>query len=116
MPERLTTLDASFLYLEEDTTAMHVGSVMVLAMPDGGFTYERLVDLVQARIALVPRYRQRIRTVPGHLANPVWVDDEDFDITYHVRQSALPKPGSDDQLHDLVARLQVRPLDRDRPL
>lgn len=116
MPERLTTLDASFLYLEEDTTAMHVGSVMVLATPDGGFSYDRLVDLVQARITSVPRYRQRIRTVPGHLANPVWVDDEDFDITYHVRESALPKPGNDEQLQDLVARLQVRPLDRNRPL
>jgi WS/DGAT/MGAT family acyltransferase len=116
VPDRLTTLDASFLYLEEETTAMHVGTVMVLEAPAGGFSYERLVDLVQARIAFVPRYRQRVRSVPGHLANPVWVDDEDFDITYHVRQSALPKPGSDEQLHDLVARLQVRPLDRHRPL
>ena len=116
MPQRLTTLDASFLYLEEDTTAMHVGSVMLFELPARGFPYERLVDLVHARIASVPRYRQRVRSVPGHLANPVWVDDEDFDITYHVRQSALPKPGSREQLLDLVARLQVRPLDRYRPL
>jgi diacylglycerol O-acyltransferase len=116
MPERLTTLDASFLYLEEETTAMHVGSVLVFQVPDGGFGYERLVDLVSARIASVPRYRQHIRNVPGHLANPVWVDDEEFDVTYHVRRSALPKPGSEQQLLDLVARLQVRPLDRDRPL
>ena len=53
--------------------------------------------------------------MPGHLANPVWVDDEDFDVTYHVRRSALPRPGTE-QLHELVARVQVRPLDRDRPL
>jgi diacylglycerol O-acyltransferase / wax synthase len=116
VPQRLTTLDASFLYLEEETTAMHVGSLMTFQAPEGGFDYERLVELVSARIAGVPRYRQKVRTVPGHLANPVWVDDEDFDVTYHVRRSALPRPGTDQQLLDLVARVQVRPLDRDRPL
>ncbi len=116
MPERLTTLDASFLYLEEETTAMHVGSVLVFQPPKGGFDYDRLVELVTGRIAYVPRYRQKVRTVPGHLANPVWVDDEDFDVTYHVRRSALPKPGSEQQLLDLVARVQARPLERERPL
>ncbi len=116
MPQRLTTLDASFLYLEEETTAMHVGALMTFQPREGGFDYDRLVELVSARIAGVPRYRQKVRTVPGHLANPVWVDDEDFDVTYHVRQSALPRPGNEQQLRDLVARLEVRPLDRDRPL
>jgi WS/DGAT/MGAT family acyltransferase len=65
---------------------------------------------------LVPRYRQKIRWVPGHLANPVWVDDEDFDVAYHVRGSALPRPGSEDQLRELVGRVQSRALDRSRPL
>jgi diacylglycerol O-acyltransferase len=116
VPQRLTTLDASFLYLEEDTTAMHVGSLMTFALPRGGFDYERLVDLVSARIANVPRYRQKVRPVPAHLANPVWVDDEDFDVTYHVRRSSLPKPGGEQQLLDLVARVEARPLDRSRPL
>ena len=116
MPARLSALDASFLYLEEPTTAMHVGSVAVFEAPEDGFDYERLVTLVAARIAYVPRYRQRVRTVPGRLANPVWVDDEDFDVTYHVRRSALPRPGSDEQLAELVARVQSRPLDRSRPL
>ena len=116
MPDRLSSLDASFLYLEEATTAMHVGSVMVFQPPDDGFDYDRLVRLVSTRIAYVPRYRQRVRAVPGHLANPVWVDDEDFDVTYHVRRSALPRPGSDEQLEEFVARVQPRPLDRDRPL
>ena len=116
MPDRLTSLDASFLYLEEATTAMHVGSVMVFQPPDDGFDYDRLVRLISARIAFVPRYRQRVRDVPGHLANPVWVDDEDFDVTYHVRRSALPRPGSDEQLQEFVARIQPRPLDRTRPL
>lgn len=112
---RLSTLDVTFLYLEERTTPMHVGSVALLKPPKS-FDYERLVSLVEQRIALVPRYRQKVRHVPGHLAKPVWVDDEDFDIGYHVRRSALPKPGSDEQLRELVARLMSRRLDRARPL
>uniref|UniRef100_UPI00193A52E5 wax ester/triacylglycerol synthase family O-acyltransferase n=1 Tax=Segeticoccus rhizosphaerae TaxID=1104777 RepID=UPI00193A52E5 len=116
MPARLTALDASFLYLEEPNTAMHVGSVMVFQPPEDGFDYDRLVSLVARRIAYVPRYRQRVRGVPGHLANPVWVDDEHFDLAYHVRRSALPRPGSDEQLEELVARVESRALDRDRPL
>jgi WS/DGAT/MGAT family acyltransferase len=113
---RLSALDVSFLYMETPTTPMHVGGVCVLEPPPEGFDYDRLVDLISKRIGLVPRYRQKIRTVPGRIANPVWVDDEDFDVTYHVRRSALPKPGNRGQLKDLVARLQSRPLDRSRPL
>ena len=109
-------MDASFLYLEEPTTAMHVGSVSVFEVPKDGFDDEQLVALVSARIAYVPRYRQRVRVVPGRLAGPVWVDDQDFDIAYHVRRLALPRPGTDEQLHELVARVQARPLDRTRPL
>ena len=116
VPDRLSPLDASFLYLEEPTTAMHVGSVLVFEAPAEGFDYDQLVALVSARIAYVPRYRQRVRAVPGRLANPVWVDDESFDVAYHVRRSALPRPGGDDQLYELVGRLQARPLDRARPL
>jgi WS/DGAT/MGAT family acyltransferase len=115
--ERLSALDVSFLYLETPTTAMHVGSVARFAPPPGEpFDYDELCALVSRRIGLVPRYRQKVRWVPGHIANPVWVDDEDFDITYHVRRSALPKPGTDDQLRTLVGRLQARQLDRSRPL
>jgi diacylglycerol O-acyltransferase / wax synthase len=114
--DRLTSLDTSFLYMEESTTPMHVGSVMVFQPPDQGFDYDRLVSLITNRIAFVPRYRQRIREIPGRLANPVWVDDVDFDITYHVRRSALPRPGSDDQLQEFVARVQPKRLDRGRPL
>ena len=65
---------------------------------------------------LVPRYRQRVAEVPGQLANPVWVDDPDFDIAYHLRRSGLPRPGTEAQLLDLVSRLTSRPLDRNRPL
>jgi WS/DGAT/MGAT family acyltransferase len=116
VPDRLSLLDASFLYLEEPTTPMHVGSMAVFEPPAEGFDYEQLVALVSARIAYVPRYRQRVRAVPGRLANPVWVDDQDFDVTYHVRRSALPRPGTDEQLLELVARVQSRQLDRSRPL
>ena len=116
MADRLSSLDTSFLHLEEAATPMHVGSVMVFDAPSGGFDYESLVTLISQRIAHVPRYRQRIKTVPGGLANPVWVDDTHFDMSYHVRRSALPRPGSDEQLEELVARIQPRPLDRSRPM
>ncbi|MBA3619753.1 MAG: wax ester/triacylglycerol synthase family O-acyltransferase, partial [Acidothermales bacterium] len=88
MPDRLSPLDVSFLYFEEDTTPMHVGGVAIFQVPDDGFVYDRLVQLVRDRIAFVPRYRQKVRWVPGHLANPVWVDDPHFDVSYHVRRSA----------------------------
>jgi diacylglycerol O-acyltransferase len=116
VPDRLSPLDVSFLYFEERTTPMHVGGVAVFRLPEHGFDYENLVALISDRIAFVPRYRQRIRWVPGRLANPVWVDDEHFDVNYHVRRSALPRPGSDEQLNELVARVQSRRLDRSRPL
>ena len=116
MTARLSAIDASFLYMETRTTAMHVGGVCVLQQPEEGFDYERMVELIAQRIALVPRYRQKVRFVPGRLAGPVWVDDQDFDVTYHVRRSALPKPGTDAQLRELVGRLMSRQLDRSRPL
>ena len=116
MPPRLSALDASFLYLEEASTPMHVGAVSIFKRPKAGFDYDRLVELIEQRIALVPRYRQKVRHVPGNLARPVWVDDPEFDVAYHVRRSALPKPGSDAQLTELVARLMSRPLDATRPL
>ena len=121
MSERLSSLDVSFLYLEGRTTPMHVGGLAIFQPPEPSdsadpFDYDRLVSLIEERIALVPRYRQKIRAVPGHLANPVWVDDPAFDVTYHVRRSALPKPGSDEQLREFCGRIQSRPLDRSRPL
>jgi diacylglycerol O-acyltransferase / wax synthase len=114
MGERLSTLDSSFLYLEEPDTPMHVGGVLILEKLPGGV--EALAALIEARLSLVPRYRQRVAEVPGHLAGPVWVDDPEFDIDFHVRRSGLPRPGSEPQLLDLVSRLMSRPLDRTRPL
>ncbi|MDE9367737.1 wax ester/triacylglycerol synthase family O-acyltransferase [Luteipulveratus sp. YIM 133132] len=114
--ERMSSLDASFLYLEDRTTPMHVGSVLIFSPADDGFDYDRLVSLVTNRIAYVPRYRQRVREIPGGLLSPVWVDDADFDVTYHVRRSALPRPGTPAQLEEFVARIEARRLDRSRPL
>ncbi|HVK22406.1 MAG TPA: wax ester/triacylglycerol synthase family O-acyltransferase [Actinokineospora sp.] len=116
MPDRLSALDASFLYLEDQATPMHVGGVAVFQKPRSGFTYAQLVSLIELRLSLVPRYRQKVVSVPGNLARPVWVDDPHFDVAYHVRRSALPRPGSDEQLFDLVGRLMARPLDQNRPL
>ena len=116
MSDRLTSLDASFLYLEESTTSMHVGSVMVFQPPPEGFDYDQLVRIIESRIGAIPRFRQKVLDVPGRIANPVWVDDEAFDMGYHVRRAGLPRPGSDRQLQDFVARVQPRKLDRTRPL
>ena len=116
MGERLRSEDMAFWAAESASTPMHNATLEVFEPPADGFDYDRLVALIGDRIAFVPRYRQRIRTVPGRLANPVWVDDDDFDLTFHVRRSALPRPGSMDQLRDLVARIMSRQLDRNRPL
>ncbi len=116
MTERLRPRDVAILAEESASTPMHNATVEIFDPGESGFDYARLVRLVQERISFVPRYRQRVQTVPGRMANPVWVDDDHFDIGYHVRRSALPRPGSLDQLRDLVARIVSRPLDRSRPL
>ena len=115
MADRLSPLDASFLFVEESTTPMHVGGLMTFDdTPD--FDPDRFVAQIGERLAAVPRYRQKIREVPVHLGLPVWVDDPGFELDYHVRRSALPAPGTDAQLRELVGRLMSRQLDRARPL
>jgi diacylglycerol O-acyltransferase / wax synthase len=116
MVTRLSASDASFYRLENTSTPMYVGSLSILRKPRAGLSYETLLHTVEQRLPQIPRYRQKVREVTLGLARPVWVDDPDFDITYHIRRSALPSPGSDAQLHDLVARLGSRPLDKSRPL
>ncbi|MDA3656755.1 WS/DGAT/MGAT family O-acyltransferase [Mycobacterium xenopi] len=113
---RLSTTDASFYRLENTATPMYVGSLSILRRPRAGLSYETLLETVEQRLPQIPRYRQKVREVTMNLARPVWIDDRDFDITYHVRRSALPSPGSDEQLHELIARLAARPLDKSRPL
>ncbi|MGH3319514.1 MAG: WS/DGAT/MGAT family O-acyltransferase [Streptosporangiaceae bacterium] len=114
--DRLSPLDVSFLYFEGATTPMHVGGVGIFEPPPGGLDYDTFVRHVGERLRGVRRYRQKVRWVPGHLANPVWVDDTHFDIAYHVRRAVVPRPGSRAQLRELIARLMSRPLDRSRPL
>ncbi len=114
--ERVSSAESSFFYLESRATPQHVGLLAVFRLPAGGLDYDRVIRLLDERISLAPRYRQKMRSVPGHIANPVWVDDPGFDITYHVRRSALPRPGGDAELLEFCARIQSRLLDRSRPL
>jgi len=116
MVTRLSASDAAFFHRENTSTPMYVGSLSILRKPRSGLSYETLLATVEQRLPQIPRYRQKVREVTLGLARPVWVDDPDFDITYHVRRSALPSPGSDEQLHELIARLGSRPLDKSRPL
>ncbi|WP_025735768.1 WS/DGAT/MGAT family O-acyltransferase [Mycobacterium genavense] len=116
MVTRLSTADAAFYRLENTATPMYVGSLSILQRPRAGLSYETLLATVEQRLPQIPRYRQKVREVAVGMARPVWIDDADFDITYHVRRSALPSPGSDEQLHELIARLAARPLDKTRPL
>jgi diacylglycerol O-acyltransferase / wax synthase len=116
MVTRLSATDASFFGLENSVTPMYVSSLSILRKSRNGLSYDSLLETVEQRLPQIPRYRQKVREVTLGLARPVWVDDRDFDITYHIRRSALPSPGSDAQLHELVARLGSRALDKTRPL
>lgn len=116
MVNRLSATDAAFYRLENTTTPMYVQSLYILRKPRGGLSYEELLATVEKRLPQTPHYRQKIREVTLSLALPVWVDDHEFDITYHVRHLAVPSPGSDRQLHELIAQLGQQPLDRLRPL
>ncbi|GAA2119969.1 wax ester/triacylglycerol synthase family O-acyltransferase [Nocardioides bigeumensis] len=116
MSDRLRARDLALLAIESPSAPLHNATVEIFDPEDSGFDHADLVGLIADRIAFVPRYRQRLQAVPGHLANPVWVDDPGFDLAYHVRRSGLPRPGTLDQLRDLVARIVSQPLDRSRPL
>ena len=116
--QQLTGLDAAFLAMESRTTYGHIGSVIVLDAKSAKepFTLERLTRHVEKRLPLLPPYRRRLLRVPLDLDQPYWIEDESFDIEFHVRELALPKPGGDAQLAEQIARLHARPLDRSRPL
>jgi diacylglycerol O-acyltransferase / wax synthase len=116
MSTRLRAQDAAFLAEETVYAPRQVATLAILDPGPDGFDHEKLIASIGERIAFVPRYRQRVLSVPGNLGRAVWTDDEDFDLSYHVRRSAVPRPGSSEQLRDLVARLIARRLDRERPL
>lgn len=116
--QQLTGLDASFLALETPNSTGHVGGVCILdpsAAPQP-LDLARLTEVLAQRLPLVPVLRRRLREVPFGLDQPYWVDDTDFDIEYHIREIAVPHPGSEAQLAEQVGRLHARPLDRRRPL
>lgn len=116
--ERLSGLDASFLYLETPTNHMHVGGLLVLEAPEGAGTgfFERVKALVAGRLHLARAYRRRLQFVPFDIDHPLWIEDADFDLDFHMRHIAVPPPGREADLMELVARLHSRPLDRSRPL
>jgi diacylglycerol O-acyltransferase len=116
MPQRLKPEELSVLALDTARAPGHIGAVDIFSTGGDGLDYERLIGLIRERLAYVPRYRQRLRFLPAQLAGPVWVDDEHFDLTFHVRRSALPRPGTMEQLREFVGRVLARRLDRSRPL
>jgi WS/DGAT/MGAT family acyltransferase len=113
-PDRLTGLDASFLHLERDGAHMHVAACALFEGPAP--THQELIDAIESRLHLVPRYRQRLASVPLGQGRPVWVDDPHFNVAYHVRHTALPSPGSEAQLMRMTGRVFSQALDRTKPL
>ena len=112
--KRLSVLDELFLHLEGPNTHMHVGGAIVFEGPPPD--YEEFVASAEKRLQLVPRFRQKLLTVPFGVGRPVWVDDTHFNIEYHVRHTALPAPGDDEKLKRLTARIMSQQLDRSKPL
>jgi diacylglycerol O-acyltransferase len=116
--QRLTGLDASFLYLETPNSPMHVASVIVVdpSTAPGGFSLARALSMYDERLHLAPPFRRRLVEVPFQLHHPVWIEDPAFDLNWHVRHIAVPGPGGTDELNTLVSHLVAIPLDRTRPL
>jgi diacylglycerol O-acyltransferase / wax synthase len=112
--ERLQVLDELFLHLEGPNTHMHVGGVAVFAGPPPD--YHDLLDMIGSRLQFVPRFRQKLASVPFGAGRPVWVDDVHFNLEYHVRHTALPAPGDEIKFKRLVARIMSQQLDRSKPL
>ena len=117
-PERLTGLDASFLYMETPTMHLHVAMAAVFdpSTVPGGYSFQRVRTMINGRIPDAPVFQRRLVEVPMRLGHPVWVDDPDFDIDNHLRRAALPSPGGMRELGDFAADVISRQLHRDRPL
>src|SRR5687768_8751774 len=112
--DRMSATDAGFYFAESENTPLHVGSVAVFDGPAP--SYGDLVRLLLSKLPLVPRYRQRVKTVPLQLGRPLWVDDPHFQILYHVRHTAVPSPGGEEQLRNLAGRVLGQRLDLAKPL
>jgi diacylglycerol O-acyltransferase / wax synthase len=111
--DRMTPLDASFLFAEDGNSHMDIG--MVLEIDGPAMSAEEVAEAIAGRLALVPRYRQKIRLVPAAAALPVWVDDVDFDVRRHVFETTAPTPG-EDGLFAAVSRVMSSQFDRGKPL
>src|SRR6185437_1763732 len=112
--ERMSTLDAGFYFVEHSNVPMHIGSLAVFEGPAP--SYAELSALFGAKLPKVRRYRQVVRTVPLQVFRPYWADDEQFELSYHLRHAAVPPPGGPAQLRELAGRVFAQRLDRDRPL
>jgi WS/DGAT/MGAT family acyltransferase len=112
--DRMSPADVSFLHIENDVSHMHIGSVGIFEGPFPG--YDKVKAMFAGKLPLVPRYRQVVKFVPLELGRPVWVDDPHFNIDYHIRHTALPKPGGEAELRRLVGRVMSQQLDRTKPL
>ena len=112
--DRLSSIDASFLTNESSSAHMHVGAILIFEGPPPG--YEDFLAHVDSRLHLVPRFRQKLAFPPVETGRPFWVDDPSFNLAYHVRHSALPAPGSEEQLRNIAGRLFSQALDRSKPL
>ena len=112
--DRLSAIDVSFLTNESSSAHMHVGGICIFEGPPP--SYEDLAEHVRSRLHLVPRFRQKLAFPPAPTGRPFWVDDSNFNLEYHVRHSALPSPGSEDQLRRMAARIFSQSLDRTKPL
>ena len=111
---RMSAQDAMFLHVENDVTPMHIGGVSIFEGPPPDFA--QLTAMVAGKLHHTPRYRQKVRFVPFGISEPVWVDDRYFDLSYHLRHTAVPAPGSEAQLRAMAARVFSQHLDRARPL
>ncbi|MDT7545537.1 MAG: diacylglycerol O-acyltransferase / wax synthase [Actinomycetota bacterium] len=112
--QRLSPQDASFLHMEDDSSSMHIGSTAIFEGPAP--TEDEFRTMVASKLPLVPRYRQKVRFVPLALGRPLWEDDPHFNVCYHVRHTALPAPGGQAQLRNLIGRVMSQNLDRTKPL
>jgi diacylglycerol O-acyltransferase / wax synthase len=112
--EWMSAIDSSFLHIENDVTPMHIGGVSLFEGPPPPFA--DLKAMVAGKLDLVPRYRQKVRFMPLGAGTPAWVEDPHFSLDYHVRHTAVPAPGSEEQLRNMAARVFSQALDRNKPL
>ena len=116
--QRLSGLDAAFLYYETPSTHTHVAAIMIIdpSSVEGGYSFAHVKEVVRERLHLVPQFRRKIAFVPFNLGHPYWVEDADFDLDYHVRRIGAPTPGGPEELAEIAGDIASRKLDRSRPL